>query len=104
MTQVMSVFAELERKLIGERTKAALAVKRAQGIRLGRPRQLTSEVVERIVGDRSDGMSWSAIARGLSTKKECQPLRAARSGIPPQLRMWHLRLTPHHLGRERFSA
>ena len=66
MTQVMSVFAELERKLIGERTKSALAIKRAQGIRLGRPRQLTPEVVERIVSDRGDGMGWSAIARSLN--------------------------------------
>ncbi|MGH3807514.1 MAG: recombinase family protein [Pseudonocardiaceae bacterium] len=32
MTQVLAVFAELERRLIGERTKAALAVKRAQGV------------------------------------------------------------------------
>src|SRR5271165_5979441 len=37
MAQVLAVFAELERRLIGERTKAALAVKRAQGVRLGRP-------------------------------------------------------------------
>lgn len=29
MTQILAVFAELERRLIGERTKAALAVKRA---------------------------------------------------------------------------
>jgi DNA invertase Pin-like site-specific DNA recombinase len=33
MAQVLAVFAELERRLIGERTKAALAVKRAQGVR-----------------------------------------------------------------------
>ena len=65
MAQVMSVFAELERKMIGERTKAALAVKRAQGTRLGRPQQLTQDIVERIINDRSEGASWSAIARSL---------------------------------------
>jgi len=32
MAQILSVFAELERRLIGERTKAALAVKRDQGV------------------------------------------------------------------------
>ncbi|MGH3806453.1 MAG: recombinase family protein [Pseudonocardiaceae bacterium] len=37
MTQVLAVFAELERRPIGERTKAALAVKRAQNVTLGRP-------------------------------------------------------------------
>ena len=66
MAQVMSVFAELERKMIGERTRAALAVKRAQGTRLGRPQQLPQEIVERIVNDRSQGMSWSAIAQQLN--------------------------------------
>jgi DNA invertase Pin-like site-specific DNA recombinase len=35
MAQVFAVFAELERRLIAERTKAALAVKRSQGVRLG---------------------------------------------------------------------
>ena len=40
MAQILSVFAELERRLIGERTKAALAVKREQGVVLGRPKVL----------------------------------------------------------------
>ncbi len=66
MTQVLAVFAELERRLIGERTKAALAVKRAQGITLGRPRTLPTEVIERIQSARAAGASWSAIARELN--------------------------------------
>src|ERR1700688_4055499 len=47
MAQVLAVFAELERRLIGERTKAALAVRRSQGVRLGRPPTLSPDVVER---------------------------------------------------------
>jgi DNA invertase Pin-like site-specific DNA recombinase len=66
MTQVLAVFAELERRLIGERTKAALAVKRAQGVKLGRPRTLSADVVERIRDARAQGGSWSAIARDLN--------------------------------------
>jgi DNA invertase Pin-like site-specific DNA recombinase len=65
MAQVLAVFAELERRLIGERTKAALAVKRAQGVRLGRPRLLSPHVVERIVASRAAGSTWSTIAREL---------------------------------------
>ena len=65
MTQVMSVFAELERKLIGERTKAARSALGAQGARLGQPQQLPQEIVERIIDDRSRGESWSAITRSL---------------------------------------
>jgi DNA invertase Pin-like site-specific DNA recombinase len=66
MTQVLAVFAELERRLIGERTKAALAVKRAQGVKLGRPRTLPAHVVQRIRAARTQGASWSAIARDLN--------------------------------------
>ena len=65
MAQVLAVFAELERRLIGERTKAALAVKRAQGVRLGRPPTLSADVVDRIVAARKAGNTWSAIAREL---------------------------------------
>jgi DNA invertase Pin-like site-specific DNA recombinase len=66
MTQVLAVFAELERKLIGQRTRDALAVKRAQGVRLGRPSVLPPSVVARIVAEHRGGASWSAIARGLN--------------------------------------
>ena len=65
MAQVMAVFAELERRLIGQRTRDALAAKRAQGARLGRPRTLPDPVVRRIVRAREKGEGWSAIARQL---------------------------------------
>jgi DNA invertase Pin-like site-specific DNA recombinase len=65
MAQVLAVFAELERRLIGERTKAALAVKKSQGVKLGRPRTLPVGVVARIVAARQSGASWSTIARDL---------------------------------------
>jgi DNA invertase Pin-like site-specific DNA recombinase len=69
MAQVLAVFAELERRLIGERTKAALAVKRSQGIRLGRPPVLAADVVERIISEANSGASWSAIGRGLDADR-----------------------------------
>lgn len=37
MVHIMAVFAEKERTLISERTKAALAIRKAQGVRLGNP-------------------------------------------------------------------
>ena len=33
---VLAVFAQFERRLIGQRTREALAVKRLQGVKLGR--------------------------------------------------------------------
>ncbi len=38
MITMFSLFAELERDMISERTKQALASKKAQGIKLGRPK------------------------------------------------------------------
>jgi DNA invertase Pin-like site-specific DNA recombinase len=38
MAGVLAVFAQLDRRLIGERTREALAIKRESGVRLGRPR------------------------------------------------------------------
>ena len=66
MAQVLAVFAELERRLIGERTRAALEVRRHQGVRLGRPPAVPNAVVERIVGARGAGITWTAIARQLN--------------------------------------
>jgi DNA invertase Pin-like site-specific DNA recombinase len=38
MVTLLSLFAEIERDLISERTKQALAAKKAQGIKLGSPK------------------------------------------------------------------
>ena len=66
MAQILSVFAESERRLIAERTKAALAVKRDQGVVLGRPRMLPAKVVKRIVKERGAGRTWTSIAERLN--------------------------------------
>ncbi len=65
-TQIMGGVAELERALISDRTKAALAVKRANGVRLGRPSALPREVVARIVAAKASGASLRAIAAELT--------------------------------------
>lgn len=62
MAQVLAVFAELERRLIGVRTKSALAVRRSQGVRLGRPPNLPEDLIARAVNLRSSGLTWNAIA------------------------------------------
>jgi DNA invertase Pin-like site-specific DNA recombinase len=76
---VMAVFAQFERRLIGERTKAALAVKKAAGVRLGRPRLIPEEIVARIAAERSSGATLRAIADGLN-----------RDGVPTSMggRRW----------------
>lgn len=66
MANVLATFAQFERRLISQRTKDALAVKRAQGVRLGRPRSLPDDVIERIRSERARGGTLSAIAGGLT--------------------------------------
>jgi DNA invertase Pin-like site-specific DNA recombinase len=61
MIGVQAIFAQLERRLISERTRAALAAKRAHGVRLGRPREVSPEV-EAAVGAMTDaGLTFAAI-------------------------------------------
>jgi DNA invertase Pin-like site-specific DNA recombinase len=66
MANVLAVFAHFERRLIGQRTKDALAVKRSQGVKLGRPRQVPELVRRRIRSLRARGLSLEAIASKLN--------------------------------------
>jgi len=66
MANVMATFAQFERRLIGARTKDALAIKRSQGVRLGRPRTLDQHVVDRIAAQRAGGASLRVIADALN--------------------------------------
>lgn len=66
MASVLAVFSQFERRLIGQRTKEALAQKRAQGVRLGRPRQLPEKVRKRIKRRRAAGHTLARIADDLN--------------------------------------
>lgn len=65
LANVLATFAQFERRLIGQRTREALAVKRANGVRLGRPLSLPADVRERIIRERELGVSFSRIASDL---------------------------------------
>ncbi len=68
MASILATFSQLERRLIGQRTREALAIKRAEGVRLGRPRVLAAEVVARVVREREAGRSLRAIAAALDAE------------------------------------
>lgn len=68
MANVMASAAQWERRIIGQRTRDALAVKRAQGVRLGRPLTLPDDIRIRIVAEHKAGESLSAIARTLNAE------------------------------------
>jgi DNA invertase Pin-like site-specific DNA recombinase len=66
MAHVLATFAQFERRLIGQRTREALAQKKAQGVRLGRPPELPGRVRSRIKRRRKAGASLSKIADELN--------------------------------------
>ena len=67
-------FAQYERELISERTKAALAAKKRRGERIGRPRVASPAVVRRIVAQRNSGSTYDAIAAALVADGILSPL------------------------------
>ncbi len=66
MANVLAVFAQFERRLISQRTKEALAAKRASGVRLGRPSTLSRQVERRILRERQAGKTLAGIAAKLN--------------------------------------
>ena len=71
MASMLAVFAQFERRLISERTKQALAQKRASGVRLGAPPEIDPSVASRIIEERAAGSTLREIAERLN-----------RDGIP----------------------
>jgi len=66
LVNVLASAAQYERRIIGARTRDALAQRRREGVRLGRPSTLAPELVARIVAERSQGLSLRAIADRLN--------------------------------------
>jgi DNA invertase Pin-like site-specific DNA recombinase len=66
LVEVLALFDEMERKLIGEQeARPGLSIRRPAP-KLGRPSTLSAEVVERIVHARKGGATWAAIADNLN--------------------------------------
>lgn len=81
MAGVVASAAQWERRIIGQRTKDALAVRRAEGVRLGRPPSIDEVIVDRIVSESREGISMAEIARRL-TAEGVPTARGGRSWYP----------------------
>jgi DNA invertase Pin-like site-specific DNA recombinase len=66
MAHVLATFGQFERRLIGQRTKEALAAKKAAGVKLGRPTKVPRAVVRRIHRQRARGDTFRKIAGDLN--------------------------------------
>lgn len=69
LASVMASAAQWERRIIGQRTREALAAKKAQGVRLGRASSLPLSTVQRIQRERTEGATLTAIASELNTEQ-----------------------------------
>jgi DNA invertase Pin-like site-specific DNA recombinase len=78
LAHVMASAAQWERRIIGQRTREALAMKRAAGVRLGRPAALPDPVVARIVHRRAAGDSLAVIADALNAENVATAQGGAR--------------------------
>ena len=76
MLTVMASFAQFERGRISQRIREALAVKKAQGVRLGRPAAIEGNVAARIVALKAEGKGLQAIADTLNQ----EGVKTARGG------------------------
>lgn len=68
LASVLAAFAQFERRLISQRTRDGLAAKRNQGVRLGRPVEMTPELRARLATMRGQGMTYRAIAGTLTSE------------------------------------
>ena len=80
VANVMASVSEWERRVIGSRTRDALQVKKAQGVRLGRPPTMAPEAIRLIHELRAEGRSYRAIAATLNERQ----IPTAQGG-----REWH---------------
>ena len=90
MANMLATFAQFERRLISQRTKEALAVKKASGVRLGRPPTVPKAVVRRIQRQR---------ARGDSLRKIAEDLNEARVATAQGGAQWYAATVRHVLLR-----
>jgi DNA invertase Pin-like site-specific DNA recombinase len=82
MAGVLALFAQFERRLISQRTKAGLAVVKARGEhRIGRPVELPGDVRERIAALRQSGMTYAAIAQTLN-REDVPTARTGKQWFP----------------------
>lgn len=87
VAHILAGVAQLERRLISERTRAALAAAARRGIVPGpRPRPLPPSTLDRVATLRARGNSLTEIAHHLTT--EATPLPSGKAGVwsPTQVR------------------
>lgn len=82
---IIMAIAEVERALIGERTKAALRIAKQRGAPIGRPRAATPELLEELWRLRGSGLSLRKTADALNDSGVLGPQGGRWTGRSVQL-------------------
>lgn len=69
VANVIASVAQWERRMIGQRTREGLAVKRAEGVRVGRPRVVDETMARKIRRQRGRGRTYAEIADKLNAER-----------------------------------
>jgi DNA invertase Pin-like site-specific DNA recombinase len=85
LANVMASAAQWERRIISQRTKDALAIKRSQGVRLGRPSSTHPDTARRAKSLRTDGKSLREVCAALTVEGVPTP-RGGRVWRPSSLK------------------
>jgi len=89
VANVMASVAQWERRVIGERTSAALQSAKRAGQKLGRPVALAPDTADRVLALRAEGLSFARIAERLNAE-----------GVPAALGgVWHTSTVSKTLAR-----
>lgn len=70
LANVMASAAQWERRLIGQRTREALAIRKAQGVQLGRRPYPLDDLAQRVQAMRNEGLTLAAIAETMNADGE----------------------------------
>jgi DNA invertase Pin-like site-specific DNA recombinase len=89
MARMAMVFAELERDLISERTREAMAEVKRRGVQLGKPSTVPDSTRARIAALQAEGLGYRAIATRLNVEGVPAP-----SGDPKA--RWHATSVARH--------
>lgn len=78
VTQILCSVAEMERRLISERTKMALEARRKAGVKLGGPAKYSAEAIQQVRELRGQGQTVRQVAAaiGMSASRVSQLSRA----------------------------